>query len=178
MSGSTAETGLRLREQDLAGKTAVVTGASRGIGRAIALNFASRGCNILGTCSSADSLHHIDTLSHSIADIYHATGSNTSKPIIRGLDANLLDSTTPSKMADALQRHFDGHLDIFVNNAAVTSAMKIGEITDDHIGEYLKGNVEIPVKMVEEFVRRKLFRPKSRIICISSVRARLAWSDQ
>ena len=51
-----------LREQDLASKVAVVTGASKGIGRAITINLASRGRSVLGTCSSPESLHLIHSL--------------------------------------------------------------------------------------------------------------------
>ena len=175
---SSAVTGLGLREQDLTGKVAVITGASRGIGRAVALNLASRGCSIVATCSSATSLHHIETLSHSIADVYRNTPQQSFAPRIIGIDANILTSTTPSKIADAIERHFGGRLDIFVNNACVASAAKIGELSDDHVQGYLTGNIEFPVKAVEEFVKRKLFRPNSRIVHISSVRARKAWADQ
>jgi NAD(P)-dependent dehydrogenase (short-subunit alcohol dehydrogenase family) len=178
MALSNEQPAIRLRDQDLADKVAVITGASRGIGRAIALNLASRGCCILATCSSPESLRHIDTLSHSIDSIYKKSPHESSKPKIHGIAANLLDSSTPGKIADALQRHFVGHLDILVNNACHASAMGIGELTDEHIHDNLMANIEIPVKIVEECVKRKLFRPASRIICISSVRARKGWSQQ
>jgi 3-oxoacyl-[acyl-carrier protein] reductase len=57
---------LQLREQDLMGKVAVITGASRGIGRAVAVNLAARGCSILGTCSSADNIKLINAMDHEI----------------------------------------------------------------------------------------------------------------
>lgn len=90
----------------------------------------------------------------------------------------MLDSSTPTKIADALQRHFVGHLDIFVNNACFASAMGVGELSDEHLRSNLKGNIEIPVRIVEECVKRKLFRPSSRIVCISSARARKGWGEQ
>jgi 3-oxoacyl-[acyl-carrier protein] reductase len=178
MTTIAAQPSLRLREQDLTNRVAVVTGASRGIGRAIALNLASRGSCVLATCSSPESLHHIDTLVHSIDSIYKNSPHESSKPKIIGIAANLLDSTTPARIADTLQKQFVGHLDIFVNNAAYPTAMGIGEMDDDHISDNLKANIETPVRMMEEFVKRKLFRPSSRIVCISSVRARKAWAEQ
>lgn len=178
MASSSTTSGLRLREQDLQHKVAVITGASRGIGRAIAINLASRGCSILGTCSSSESLHLIDTLSHHIEDLYKDSEHKSSTSKVVGLDANITDPTTPKKIADALERHFKGQLNIFVSNACVASAAQIGTLDDDHIEGYLKGNIEIPIRLVEEFVKRKLFKPNSRIIHISSVRARKAWADQ
>ena len=163
----------KVREQDLQGKIAVVTGASRGIGRAIAINLASRGCSILGTCSSASSLHHIDTLSDSIQDVYKS-GSHTT-PKILGIAADIQDLSPPKKIGDKIASDFDGHL---VNNAGVASAEKIGNLAENDITKYLTGNVHLPVAMVEEFVKRQQFRPNSRIIYISSVRARKPWADQ
>lgn len=164
------------REQDLAGKVAVVTGSSREIGRAIAFHLASRGCSVLGTCSSTSSLHHIDVLSDSVRDLHKANAQTA--PKIIGIAADIQDLSTPKKIADKIVSELDGHLDIFVNNAAVANAETVGSLADNDITKYLTGNIHTPVSMVEEFVKRKQFRPGSRIIYISSVRARKAWANQ
>ena len=175
---SSSGPGLKLREQDLAGKVAVVTGASRGIGRGIALNLASRGCSILGTCSGSTSLHLIDSLEHSVSDLYTCSSHVASAPKVIALAADILDRKTPVALADAIASNFDGHVDIFVNNASQVETAKVGQISDEHIQKYLMGNIEVPVKTVEEFVKRRQFRKNSRIIVISSIRARKAWADQ
>ena len=167
---------LKLREQDLAGKVAVVTRASRGIGRAIALNLGSRGCSILGTCSNTSSLHHIDTLSHSIQDLYK--NSSSACPKVVGMVADIQNLLHPKGVANKVVAEFEGHLDVYVNNAGVASAEKIGSLQHYDISKYLTGNIHWPVALVEEFVNRKLFRPSSRIVYISSVRARKPWADQ
>lgn len=168
----------RLRDQDLTGKVALITGTSRGIGRAIALNLASRGCSILGTCSSTSSLHLIDTLSHTVSQLYRGSPDSGPVPRVVGLAADILSPSTPFALAEGIEKHFGGHVDICVNNAAITTIAPIGAMEDEHIDEYLTGNIAIPVKIVEQLVRRKQFRKNSRIVCISSVRARKPWANQ
>lgn len=168
------------REQDLVGKVAVITGASRGIGRAVALNLARRGCSILGTCSEKSSLHLFDDLN----DILRR--AETRPPVIKdrepdkvtGICANIYSPTCAQTIADALQRHFDRRVDIFVNNAADPRPGFIGELTVDEIQQSLIGNIQTPVLIIEELVKRKYFQPESRIIYISSIRSRQPWSMQ
>lgn len=177
MANTSPTAELKLREQDLVGKVAVVTGASRGIGRAIALNLASRGCSILGTCSSSASLHLLDTLSHSVENL-HKDRAKAASPKVVSIAADILDISSAKKIADAVNSDLNGRVDIFVNNAGVASAEKIGSLAESDITKYLTGNIHAPVAIVEEFVKRKQFQPNSRIVYISSARARKAWADQ
>ena len=161
---------LQLLEQDLAGKVAVVTGSSRGIGRAIALHLATRGCSILGTCSGPATLHKLDSLSHTVSELYQP--SQHAAPKIVGIAADIYSPNTPSEIADSIQTHFGGHVNIYVNNAAKMELIKPGHLWDDFIQQYLRGNIHTPIATVEEFIKRKMFQKESRIICISSERAR------
>jgi 3-oxoacyl-[acyl-carrier protein] reductase len=166
---------LHFREQDLHGKVAVITGASRGIGRAISMNLASRGCSILGTCSS--NIQLINTIDQEITVLYdECKHLRTSK--ILGISANITSHTCAETIANALQEHFSGRVDIFVNNAADSLPGSIGELTAEEIQRSLISNVQTPVLIVDELVKRKMFQPESRIICISSVRSRQPWSEQ
>ncbi|TKA65239.1 hypothetical protein B0A49_07958 [Cryomyces minteri] len=183
----------RLREQDLEGKVAVVTkaidqrlelltskrhisivqlGATKGIGRAIALNLASRGASILGTYSSPESAHHLDTLSHTVSALYNNGSHGPKGPKVTGIAANLLSPSSSTDIAAALEKEFDGHVDILVNNAAHIEGKVIGEMTPEYVHKMLLGNIEAPVLLVNELVKRNMFRPNSRIVNISADRVR------
>jgi NAD(P)-dependent dehydrogenase (short-subunit alcohol dehydrogenase family) len=168
-----AENGERLAqlpEQDLAGKVALVTGSSRGIGRAIALQLARRGCSLLCTCSGPSSLPKLDSLAEVISAKYKF--SQHAAPKIVGVAADIYSAKTPAEIADCVQPNFDGKINIFINNAAKMELKKPGNLSEDFVSEFLRGNVQFPIAVVEEFINRKMFQKESRIICISSERAR------
>ncbi|KAJ4127719.1 hypothetical protein NW768_007991 [Fusarium equiseti] len=169
------------RELDLIHKVAVISGASRGIGRAIAYNLASRGCSILGTCTSDKGIELLSTvLNDEITErVYKATSRDRpTGQMIKGIIADVFSSDCAKTIADALEERFGGRVDIFVNSAGDPMPGIIGEMGSDEISRSLLGNVQTPVLIVEELVRRKYFQPNSRIIYISSVRSRLPWADQ
>jgi 3-oxoacyl-[acyl-carrier protein] reductase len=168
---------LQLREQDLTGKVGVITGASRGIGRAISMNLASRGCSILGTCSSAENIRLIDLMDEEIGALFKVA-NHSHNPKIIGISTNILLPTCAQTVDDALIQHFSGRVDIFVNNAADSRPGDLGELTVEDIQESLISNIQTPVLIVDELVKRKMFQPESRIIYISSVRSRQPWSMQ
>jgi NAD(P)-dependent dehydrogenase (short-subunit alcohol dehydrogenase family) len=168
---------LHLREQDLAGKVGVITGASRGIGRAIAMNLASRGCSILGTCSSTENIGLIDSMNKEIGAVFK-DANHSHIPKIIGTSANILLPTCSQTITDALVQHFSGRVDIFVNNAADSRLGNLGELTVEEIQDSMISNIQTPVLIVDELVKRKMFQPESRIIYISSIRSRQPWSMQ
>ncbi|KAJ6090431.1 hypothetical protein N7486_009246 [Penicillium sp. IBT 16267x] len=171
----------RARELDLLNKVAVISGASRGIGRAIAFNLASRGCSILGTCTSEKGITDISsTLDAQITD-QAFQGTSRTRPVnlrIKGLIADIFSPSCASTIADEVSRSFDGRVDIFINCACDPMPGTIGEMDVAEIQHSLFGNIQTPVLIVEEFVRRKYFQPNSRIIYISSIRSCLPWSEQ
>lgn len=158
---------LQLREQDLSGKTAVITGASKGIGRATALNLASRGCSILGTCSTAPSLELLDALNDEVEALYQKH-SNVSPPKIHGLAASIRSEDHHMIVANAIEEHFDAHVDIYINNAAAVERTPVGHLQASNIAAMCFGNIQSPAMTVDELVKRKLFRKNSRIIFVSS----------
>lgn len=104
--------------KNLAGKTAVVTGASRGIGRAIALHLAGEGANIVLTARDKDQL---DSAVLAIA----GTGGAAIK-----IMADLRDPAAAALVArTAIQAY--GSIDILVNNAGATKRGEFEDLTDD-----------------------------------------------
>jgi 3-oxoacyl-[acyl-carrier protein] reductase len=104
-------------ELGLSGKVALVTGASRGIGRAIVLSFAAEGCDVLITGRDQAALDET-------AAAIRAKGR---KAVVLALD--LRREGTETTLIAAVRREF-GHLDILVNNAGATQRGSFFELTD------------------------------------------------
>ncbi|KEY71298.1 hypothetical protein S7711_05890 [Stachybotrys chartarum IBT 7711] len=170
----------RSRDLDLLNKVAVISGSSRGIGRAIALNLASRGCSILGTCTDAKGVESISsTLNQEISGRFDSADCARPDGLrIQGLVADIFSASCATIIADKIGSAFGGRVDIFVNCAADPMPGTIGEMGTDEVQRSLLGNVQTPVMIVEELVRRRYFQPDSRIVYISSIRARQPWSMQ
>lgn len=92
---------------ELAGKVALITGASRGIGRGIALELASAGCDVMLTARDRDALE-------GVAQDIRALGRKAAV-----YAADLTAGTEPAGLLEALTRDF-GRLDILINNAGGT----------------------------------------------------------
>jgi 3-oxoacyl-[acyl-carrier protein] reductase len=106
----------------LGGKVALVTGASRGIGRGIALSLADAGCDLLLTARDGPALDEVAA----------AIGARGRKPVIAALDLRAADA--PAKLAETARREFGG-LDILINNAGTTRRGDFFVLTDDDWAE-------------------------------------------
>ncbi len=102
----------------LAGKTAIVTGASRGIGRAIAIHFAGEGANVVLTARNTD------LLASAVEEIIEAGGNAI------GITADLREPASAPGIERAAIQAF-GSIDILVNNAGATKRGEFEELTDD-----------------------------------------------
>ena len=145
-------------DQRLAGKVALVTGSSRGIGRAIVLRFAQEGADV-AINYSRDEAPARDVLSE-----VEAIGR-------RGIliKANLANVSETRAMVDEVVSRFD-RLDILINNAGIEKKTPFWEVTeqdyDKVVDVNLKGVFFASQAMVQQLRRTK--RP-GRIINISSV---------
>ncbi len=143
--------------ETLAGQVAVVTGASRGIGRAIALALAQAGADvaILDLCTP-------ETAAEAVADV-EACGRRAV-----AYTCNVGESEQVKETVAAVLREF-GRIDILVNNAGITRDGLIMQLTDDNFNDVIGTNLRGTFNMIRA-VSRPMIRQKSGRICsISSV---------
>ena len=117
-------------ELDLTGRVAVVTGGSRGIGRATALTLAEAGADVLVAArSNAARAREV------VADI-ERLGRRAATVL-----GDLTDPTTPGRTVQACMEHF-GRLDILVNNAGIWEKGAIEEVTPESLERTFRVNLE------------------------------------
>ncbi len=146
-----------MKEQNLADKVALVTGASRGIGWAIAMELAARGAIVIGTALDEPSAQEITKALTAIRE-------NAGKGVV--LDVR--DSNACRKTIDAIQKEF-GALHILVNNAGITQDQLAIRMKDEDWADVLSINLTA-VATLSRMVLRGMMRVKEgRIISISSV---------
>lgn len=148
----------------LSGKTALVTGASRGIGRAIAVALARAGSRVLvHYCSNeagADA---------TVAEIRNA-GGHADK-----VRTDLRNSNGPHALARQCRALAGGRLDILVANAGISRSASIEETTVEDFDELFAVNVRAPFFLVQQLL--SLLSQGSAIIFISSLAAHAAGTD-
>lgn len=141
----------------LKGKTALVTGASRGIGRAIALALAEAGANVAVNCQrSVGAAEEVSMLCRVSGVVAHAYQADVS----RQEDAN--------QMIDSILQEFD-HVDILVNNAGITRDKSFLKMTWEMWEEVLGVNLTGPFNVTRALLPGMIERGWGRVINISSI---------
>lgn len=141
----------------LDGKTAIVTGAARGIGKAIALKFASEGANIAFT----DLV--IDENAQNTAKEIEAMGVKA-----KGYASNAANFEDTAKVVEEIHKDF-GRIDILVNNAGLTRDNLFIRMSDEDWQLVLDVNLSAGFKLAKAAVRGMMKRRFGRIIGIASV---------
>jgi 3-oxoacyl-[acyl-carrier protein] reductase len=140
--------------KNLNGKTAIITGGSRGIGAAIAKRLADDGANIAFTYSN--SRETAEKLANEL----------TSKGVkAKSYKVSASDSKAMKPFVDAVIKDF-GAIDILVNNAGVFSMGNIGEVTQEEFDRVMQINVSAVFSLTNEVVKH--LKSGARIINISS----------
>ncbi|HZZ09677.1 MAG TPA: SDR family oxidoreductase [Paraburkholderia sp.] len=145
----------------LTGKTALVTGASRGIGRASALALAQAGAQVLVHYSSGQK--EADAV---VAEI-RAAGGNAQK-----VAANLRDANGPHKLAEQVRAVIGHRLDILVANAGISKAAGIEDTTVEDFDNLFAVNVRAPYFLVQQLL--PVMGKGSSVVLLSSLAARAA----
>lgn len=140
----------------LAGQVALVTGASRGIGRAIALRLAAEGADI--------ALHYRsdEALAAEVADHIRALGRRACC-----YRADLAADGGVEQLAQAFDNDFE-RLDILVNNAGVTRDNLLLAMSDAELSEVIDTNLLAPIRLTRAVAMTMLRRRYGRIVNISS----------
>jgi 3-oxoacyl-[acyl-carrier protein] reductase len=140
--------------ETLQGEVALVTGASRGIGRAIALHLAASGAKVIGTATSADGATQIGA---ALAG--------------QGGRGEVLNFGTSGSLEDLISR-LDAAGDmptILVNNAAITRDTLLLRMKDEDWGAVIDTNLSANFRISKLCVKRMMKERKGRIINITSV---------
>ena len=140
----------------LQGKTALVTGASRGIGRATALALADAGARVLVHYRSA-----ADEANAVVAHIRTAGGD------AHALNADLAGPDGPAVLAQNAREFLDGRLDILVLNAGISKAAPIESQTIEDFDSLFSINLRSPFFLVQQLL--PLLGVGSNIILVSSL---------
>src|SRR6185295_14129935 len=142
-------------DKNMQGQVALVTGASRGIGQAIAQELAARGMKVVGTATTEDGAAKITT-----ALAQHA-GCKGAK-----LDVN--DATAAEALIDAIAKQHGG-VHVLVNNAGITRDTLAMRMKDDDWDAVLDTNLKAVFRMSRAVMRTMMKQRYGRIVSITSV---------
>jgi NAD(P)-dependent dehydrogenase (short-subunit alcohol dehydrogenase family) len=144
---------------DLSGKVAVITGSSRGIGRAIALRMAEQGARVVISSRKAQACEEV------VAEINAAHGEGTAIAV----PANISSKEELRQLVDATNAAF-GRIDILVCNAASNPYYgPMAGIQDDQFRKILENNVIANHWLINFVAPQMLARKDGSIIIVSSI---------
>jgi 3-oxoacyl-[acyl-carrier protein] reductase len=137
------------------GQVALVTGASRGIGAAIALELAKQGLQVVGTATTHDGAARISS-------------ALAAFPGCRGANLNVNDAAAGEALIDEIVKS-QGGLHVLVNNAGITRDTLAMRMKDDDWDAVLDTNLKAVFRMSRTAIRPMMKQRYGRIISITSV---------
>jgi 3-oxoacyl-[acyl-carrier protein] reductase len=146
----------------LAGKTALVTGSGRGIGRAVALALAREGASVVVTARSQDEIASVAA---------EAAGTGVRALPVR---ADLRREDDIRSVVSSAAKEFGG-IDILVNNAGLGYFSRVGEMQTPHLDEMWQVNLRAVFLMTREILPGMIARGGGDIVNISSLAGRNAF---
>ena len=142
--------------RDLKNRTALVTGASQGIGVYIARALAAEGMNLILAARSADKLE-------SVAEDLRATGSE-----VLCIPTDLSDRASLAALAERVEGE-GGGVDLLINNAGVELSMLFGEVPMEDIDQIIEVNLRAPIVLSRLLLPKMIRRGRGHIVNISSL---------
>ena len=135
----------------LKGKTALVTGAAGGIGRATVVRMAEEGATVLAVDLPGSG--RLDDLEYEVGAV----------PV----PLDLTEEEAPDAIAELADEH-DG-LDIVVHNAGITRDRTLANMTRESWDQAVAVNLEAPVRVTDRLIAEDLIAEWGRVLCLSSV---------
>ena len=156
---------MEMPKKRLAGKTAIITGASSGIGKSTALLFASEGCNLVITARREELLKEVkkECESKGVKVSYYAGDVRQ-------------EQTAKDCVALALKEF--GRIDILINNAGIGKLIKLVDSTAEDYKEIMDTNVFSSFIFSKYAVEDMLKRKEGMIVFVSSVTGHVGHEDE
>ncbi|HXT32817.1 MAG TPA: 3-oxoacyl-ACP reductase FabG [Vicinamibacterales bacterium] len=140
---------------DLTGRIALVTGASRGIGRAIATRLAAQGATVVAAARAQNA-----------ADTVSAITSSGGKAEVASADVSDA-AAVDALVGGTLERH--GRIDILVNNAGIAKDQLMLRMKRDDWDQVIATNLTAAFALTQAVLKPMIRQKGGRIVCISSV---------
>lgn len=141
----------------LENKTAIITGATRGIGRGIALEFAKQGANVAFTYNSS-----VDA-ANSLEKEMEALGVKA-----KGYQSNAAEFEKAQELVKEVQTAF-GSIDILINNAGITKDNLLMRISEEDFDQVIEVNLKSVFNLTKAVIRPMMKQRAGSIINMSSV---------
>ena len=136
-------------------KTALITGASRGIGKSIAELFCQMGIHVAGISRNITPINEIQ--------IPSSTSGN-----IKGYSCDISDGKNVKELVSKVLKDLE-HIDILINNAGITKDTLLARMTEEQWDDVLKVNLKGAFNCTRHIIRPMLKQKFGRIINIGSV---------
>ena len=144
-------------DSGLAGKTVIVTGGSRGIGRAIVERFAGEGCDVTFLYRGNDAA------AREVLDAAAAAGRT-----VAAMKVNVTDTAACAAAVEQVAER-TGRVDVLVNNAGVIRDNQLAAMSDEDVTAVLDTNVGGVFNMARAVVPHMIVQRSGRIVNLSSV---------
>jgi len=140
-------------ERPLAGKVALVTGSSRGIGAAIAATLARDGAHVVGL--------DVPALSNDLDAVAQGTGGSA-------ITMDITESRAPEEIVDHL-KNAHGGVDVVVHNAGITRDKTIAAMSEDQWNAVINVNLASEEAINDALLESGVLNKNARIVCVASI---------